>query len=266
MRYRTKDIMPPPIVELMNAARPLADSPSFINMGQGTAGHIPPREVLGALADQVHNPSIHTYTADQGMLELREELALYLRRVHGVDADPVDEIVITAGGNQAFAGSLMTAVGPGDNVIVLDPYYFNTYMAIQLCGATPRPVPVGPDFQPSVERIREATDERTRAIVLISPNNPTGAVYSQKTVDEIVDLCLENEIFLFSDETYARFVYDDAKHYSPRCRRDAEHLVVLLGSFSKDLGLSGWRVGYLVGDAAFVKAVSYTHLTLPTKA
>ncbi len=253
MKLRTRNIRPPPIVQLMRAAQPLVGSPSFVNMGQGAPGHIPPRNVLDALADQIHSPFLHGYTADQGLLELREELALYLRRAHEVHADPEDEIVITAGGNQALAGALMTIVEPGDNVIVLDPYYFNSYMAIQLTGATPRAVPVETDFQPSVESVSEAVDEHTRAIVMVSPNNPTGAVYSEDVVNGLVDLCLERGVFLISDETYARFVYDDMIHHSPRRRRDAEENVILLGSFSKDFGIPGWRVGYVVASSSFVQ-------------
>ncbi|MHA1858746.1 MAG: pyridoxal phosphate-dependent aminotransferase [Candidatus Thorarchaeota archaeon] len=252
MRFRTEHIMPPPIVELLEVAKSWAQRDDFLNLGQGTAGYIPCRDALRALAEQIWNPRLHTYTPDQGLIELREEVALYVRRTHGFDADPQTEIVITAGGNQAFAGAVLMLVGPGENVIVPEPYYFNSVMAIELTGGVARSVPVGPNLQPSAEAIGSAVDKKTRAVLLVSPNNPTGAVYSQHVVDEIVDLCLENDLMLISDETYARLVFEGARHYSPRSRRDAEDNVISIGSFSKDLGMAGWRVGFLVGSESFV--------------
>ncbi|MHA1247894.1 MAG: pyridoxal phosphate-dependent aminotransferase [Candidatus Thorarchaeota archaeon] len=236
MRFRTEHIMPPPIVELLEVAKSWAQRDDFLNLGQGTAGYIPCRDAVRALAEQIWNPRLHTYTPDQGLIELREEVALYVRRTHGFDADPQTEIVITAGGNQAFAGAVLMLVGPGENIIVPEPYYFNSVMAIQLTGGIARSVPVGPNLQPSAEVVRSAIDDKTRAVLLVSPNNPTGSVYSQHVVDEIVDLCLENDLMLISDETYARLVFEGARHYSPRSRRDAEDNVISIGSFSKDLG------------------------------
>jgi aspartate/methionine/tyrosine aminotransferase len=186
------------------------------------------------------------------LLELREELALYLRQKSGIDANPQDEIVITAGANNAFAGAILTLVGHGENVIIPSPYYFNSVMAVKLAGAEVKEVPVDGRFQPRVEDIEAAIDNKTRAIFVITPNNPTGAVYEKKILDGIVDLCIQNDIMLISDETYSRMVFDDATHYSPRSRRDAGNHVVTLGSFSKDFGMSGWRVGYTVGSSDFI--------------
>ncbi len=253
MKFRTHDVMPPPIVELMKAAEGYFNSPEFLNLGQGLTGYIPPKESLRVLSEQIWNPSLHRYTPDQGLLELREELALYMRRVHGIDANPQDEIVITAGANQAFAGAIMTILEVGENVIVPDPYYFNSVMAIQLAGGRPKPVPVDVNFQIDVDAIARAVDDRTKAILLVSPNNPTGAVYKKRLVDSVVDLCLEHDIMLISDETYARIIFDGGNHYSPRSRRDADENVITLGSFSKDLGMAGWRVGFIVASSSVIK-------------
>ena len=252
MKYRTDDIMPPPITKLAEAAKRFIKSPGFLNLGQGLPGHIPPEEALSILKDRISHPATHVYTPDEGLLELREELALYLRQQSGIDANPQDEIVITAGANNAFAGSILTLVGHGENVIMPSPYYFNSVMAVKLAGAEVKEVPVDKTFQPRVEDIAAAIDKKTRAIFTITPNNPTGAVYDKETLDEILDLCIENNIMLISDETYSRMVFDDAKHYSPRSRRDAGNHVVTLGSFSKDFGMSGWRVGFIVGPTEFI--------------
>lgn len=244
--------MLPPIAKFAEAAKRFIKSPGFLDLGQGLPGHIPPEEALLTLKERISHPATHVYTPDEGLLELREELSLYLRQTSRIDANPQNEIVITAGANNAFAGAILTLVNPGENVIMPSPYYFNSIMAVKIAGAEVREVPVGNSLQPHIEDIEKTIDAKTKAIFIISPNNPTGAVYGQSLVDSLVDLCIQHDIMLISDETYSRMVFDDASHYSPRSRRDAENHVVTLGSFSKDLGMSGWRVGYAIGPAEFI--------------
>ncbi|MHA1863690.1 MAG: pyridoxal phosphate-dependent aminotransferase [Candidatus Thorarchaeota archaeon] len=251
MKFRTEDIMPPPIVKLAEAAKRFISSPDFLDLGQGLPGHIPPEDAIASLRERLSHPSTHLYTPDQGLMELREELSLYLRQNTGVDVNPQDELVITAGANNAFAGTIMTLIEPNENIIVPTPYYFNSAMAIKLAGANVVEVPTGPDFQPAPADIEKAIDEKTRGVFLVSPNNPTGAVYEKDTVDQIVDICIQHDLVLISDETYSRMVFDGAAHYSPRLRRDALDRVITLGSFSKDFGMSGWRVGFVVGPKEF---------------
>ncbi len=253
MKYRTEGIIPPPIAKLAEAAKRISSSPGFLNLGQGLPGHIPPEDALTTLKERIFHPATHVYTPDEGLVELREALALYLRQESGIDANPQDEIVITAGANNAFASAILTLVEPGQNVIMPSPYYFNSVMAVKLAGAEVKDIPVGESFQPEPESIEAAIDDKTKAIFLITPNNPTGAVYSCERIDAILDLCIQHEIMLICDETYSRMVFDNARHYSPRSRRDANNTVVTLGSFSKDFGMSGWRVGYIIGPTDFIK-------------
>ncbi|MFW9806448.1 MAG: aminotransferase class I/II-fold pyridoxal phosphate-dependent enzyme, partial [Candidatus Thorarchaeota archaeon] len=175
MKYRTNDIMPPPIVKLAEAAKQFTTSPGFLNLGQGISGHIPPDDALTILKDRLSHPATHVYTSDEGLMELREELALYLRQKSGIDANPQDELVITAGANNAFAGAILTLVDPGENVIMPSPFYFNSVMAVKLAGAEVKQIPVDETFQPQIEDIEAAIDKKTRAIFMITPNNPTGA-------------------------------------------------------------------------------------------
>jgi len=159
--------------------------------------------------------------------------------------------VITAGANNAFAGTIMTILDHNENIIVPTPYYFNSIMAIKLAGGNVIDVPTDSNFQPVPEDIEKAIDEKTRGIFLISPNNPTGAVYEKDKIDRIVDICIQHDIVLISDETYSRMVLDGVSHYSPRLRRDAIEHIIMLGSFSKDFGMSGWRVGFVAGPKEF---------------
>ncbi len=253
MKYRTKSIMPPPITKLHEAAKAYIGSPRFLNLGQGVPGHIPTKSTLDVLSERIMHPSAHRYTPDQGLLELREELALRLRQTMKIHVDPFSELTITAGGNAAFAGAILTLLEPGERVIMSNPYYFNSVMAVRLCGGEVIGVPVDEEFQPSIDKIEEAIDTKTRAILLVSPNNPTGAVYERNVVDRLLDICIENDLMLISDETYSRMVFEGAEHYSPRSRRNATNNVITLGSFSKDYGMSGWRVGYVIGPPEFTE-------------
>jgi aminotransferase len=245
--------MPPPILKMIEAAQRYVASPDFLNLGQGLPGHIPPTDALKAFGDTLLHPATHRYTPDQGHLELREELAIYLRQNWSIQADPEKEISITAGANAAFTGAIFTILSPGDKVIMPSPYYFNSVMAVRLAGGEITEVPVGSDFQLNYEEIESAVDKDTRAIFITSPNNPTGAVYSRETVDALVDLCIDKDLLLISDETYGRLVFEGATHYSPRTRSNACDRVISLGSFSKDFGMSGWRIGYVIGSDEFMQ-------------
>jgi aspartate/methionine/tyrosine aminotransferase len=253
MKYRTDNISPPPTLGLSETAKRYFGSSNFIDLGQGLLGHIPPRSVLNALSERMFHPTTHRYTTDQGYLELREELALYLRRISGIDVDPQAELIITAGGNQAFVGTVFTLINSGDDVVIPSPFYFNSVMAIQLAGGSVTEVPVREGYMPRPSDIGDAVGPKTKAVLIVSPNNPTGSVYSQQVVDEILNICLERDLMLISDEAYARLVFDGAEHYSPKRRRDAGDHVILLGSFSKDFGMSGWRVGYTAGPPEFME-------------
>jgi aspartate/methionine/tyrosine aminotransferase len=245
--------MSPPILKLIEAAQRYVASPDFLNLGQGLPGHIPPTDSLKAIGDTLLHPATHRYTPDQGHLELREELAIYMRQNWSIQADPEKEISITAGANAAFTGTIFTILSPGDKVVMPSPYYFNSVMAVHLAGGEVTKVPVGSDFQLNYEIMESAVDKDTRAIFIASPNNPTGAVYSREAVDALIDLCIDKDLFLISDETYGRLVFEGATHYSPRSRSDARENVISLGSFSKDFGMSGWRVGYVIGSDDFMQ-------------
>jgi aspartate/methionine/tyrosine aminotransferase len=199
------------------------------------------------------HPSAHRYTSDPGLVELREELAIYLRRNSSIQADPSNELVVTAGANSAFAGIILTIMQNGQNIIMPSPHYFNSLMAVRLFGGQVKKVPVDESFRPGVESIEAAIDRNTCAVLLITPNNPTGAVYDKETIDAVTDICIDKNLFLITDETYARMAFDDSIHYSPRSRRDVGEHVITLGSFSKDFGMSGWRVGHVVGPDSFIE-------------
>lgn len=147
------------------------------------------------------------------------------------------EVMVTAGGNQAFLNVVMTLLDPGDEVVLFQPYYFNHLMTLQLAGAKVRLAGCGPDLSPDIEALD--LTERTKMVILVNPANPTGAVCSKADLELLMSKCREAEAWLVSDEAYENFVFDGAKHHSP----DGDQ-VINLYSLSKAYGMAGYRLGY----------------------
>jgi len=242
------------------------DNPDRVRISQGVPFFGPPRQVVDGLiedlkgvgdalgsgatssfsgVDEVRFGSrVHRYGPDLGMPALQEGLVEKLKRENGIDADASSEIVVSAGANMAFFVTLAAMVDPGDEVILLEPYYFNHRMALDLLGARTILAPCDMEYRPNVDAISKLITPRTKALLLVSPNNPCGTVYTRKELRLIRELCLDRRVVLVSDETYEYFVYDGARHISPASINADEGGAVSLFSFSKAFGMSGWRVGF----------------------
>ncbi len=222
----------------------ISETPGTISLGQGVVHYGPPPEALAAIPEFLRTVPHHRYIPDAGLPELREAFEGKLRAENGIDAPFERRILVTAGANQAFLNAILAICDPGDEVILLSPYYFNHEMAVALASAVPVPVPVDGRLQPDLAAIASAVTGRTRAIVTVSPNNPTGAVYPRETLAAIHRLCAERGIYHVSDEAYEYFTYDGARHFSPGSL-GGDH-VISLYSLSKAYGMASWRVGFLV--------------------
>jgi aspartate/methionine/tyrosine aminotransferase len=221
-----------------------------VDLGQGVPFYGPPKEAMLAATEALQEESGFKYCPDSGLPGLRETIATKLVSENGVEADPSRNIMVTAGANQAFVNAILSITRPGDPVLVLSPYYFNHVMAVQLAGCKPVIIDTDRNYQPIVERIGKRISKHVRAIVLVSPSNPTGAVYSKDTIDEIGKLCAKNGTYLVTDETYEHFIYDDAKFVSAlSLDKEIEHTISLF-SFSKSYGMSGYRIGYAIFPAS----------------
>lgn len=229
--------------------------PGTISLGQGVVYYPPPPEATARLSDFLADPENHKYSAVEGIPALREALANKLRRENGIAVGEGQRVVVTAGGNMAFMNAILAVVDPGDEVILPLPYYFNQEMAVTMVGGTVVTVPTDADYQLDPDRIRQAITSRTRAIVTISPNNPTGAVYPESVLREINDLCRERGVYHISDEAYEYFTYDGARHYSPGSIPDSDLHTISLYSLSKAYGFASWRIGYMVIPEALSEAV-----------
>ena len=221
----------------------MRNNPGTISLGQGVVHYGPPDRALEAARQAVTLPNTHGYGYVIGRPKLRNAFAQKLSAENHLD--PGYEVVVTAGSNMAFFVSLLAVTSPGDEVILLVPYYFNHEMATHIAGCRPVLISFGDSLTPDVDTIAHAITPRTRAIVTISPNNPTGIVYAPDTLRAINDLCAAHGIYHMSDEAYEYFTFDGAVHYSPGSAHGAHVYTISLFSMSKAYGMAGWRLGYM---------------------
>lgn len=219
--------------------------PGTVSLGQGVAWYGPPPSAWARIQGFFDNPTNHKYGPAQGVPELLELIGLKLETENGISAAG-RRIVVTAGANMGFLNALFAIADPGDEIILPLPYYFNQEMAIRMLNCTPVFVPTDADFRLQPERIRAAITGRTRAVVTISPNNPSGAVYEQADLRAVDALCREAGLYHISDEAYENFVYGQARHFSPASIEGSESHTISLYSLSKAYGFASWRIGYMV--------------------
>ncbi len=246
---RARNLVFPPF-DLLNqkaAALRQAGKP-VISLGQAVPGFPPPPSALQAAARALGDPDVHRYSSDAGLLSLRRAFCERLAETLDIRATP-DDVIVTAGGNQAFMLAAMTVLDPGDDVVLAAPYFVNHEMAIRAVGATPIEAPVGEasGFAARWADIEPHLTPRTRAVVLCTPSNPTGAVIPRDELERIVFELSARRLTLLCDETYLHFVYDGA-HASAAAIPAWRETVVVVGTFSKSLAMTGWRVGYLLAD------------------
>ena len=244
----------PPIVELSRRmAEKNAAGGDVISLGQSVPFFGPPPGVTDAVAKALTDfgPRLHAYGPDAGIPELRDALARKLADFNGVRADPDSQIIVTPGSNQAFMVALMTILGHGDEVAIASPRYFNHHMAIELCGGTAREIPLSEEngFQMRMEDVERALTPRTRAVVINSPNNPSGAVYDPDEIALIAREVTARGVYVICDDAYEAFRYDGARHATAAALVDDDDLIITLGSMSKTFGMTGWRIGYMAASA-----------------
>ena len=219
--------------------------PSTISLGQGVSYYGPPPQVREAVDGFFADPMNHRYQPVHGIPELLDLIESKLVAENNISLDS-RRIVVTAGANMGFMNAVLAITDPADEIILLCPYYFNYDMAIAIAGCRAVVVNTDENYQPQLDAIESAITDRTRAIVTISPNNPTGAVYDEATLRSINRLCRERGLCHISDEAYENFVYDGAEHFSSGSIDDSADHTISLYSLSKAYGFASWRIGYMV--------------------
>lgn len=220
--------------------------PGTISLGQGVVSYGPPAQAVEQLASFLSDPNNHKYQAVHGLPRLLEVIQQKLQVENGIAIDSGNQVVVTAGGNLAFVNALLAITDPGDEIILQLPYYFNHEMAITMANCRAVLVPTDENYQLQPAAIRAAITARTRAIVTISPNNPTGAVYPESVLREVNQLCRAHQLYHISDEAYEYFTYGEAQHFSPASIPGSKAHTISLYSLSKAYGFASWRIGFMV--------------------
>ena len=244
----------------------ISQHPGTISLGQGVVHYAPPPEVALAVVNGANDPRIHRYGFVRGMPELLQEVERKVTFENGIPLSGQQCVVVTAGSNMGFLHTVLAIADVDDEVILLSPFYFNHEMAIEIAGCRPIIVPTDREYQLDFARIQAALTPRTRAIVTVSPSNPTGAVYSPTALAAVNRLCRERGVYHISDEAYEYFVYDSAKHFSPASLPDSAPHTISLYSLSKAYGMAGWRAAYMVVPGHLetsIKKIQDTNLVCP---
>ena len=245
LRFKSRmDGVQAPIIPVIGEM--IRQTPGTISLGQGVVHYGPPKEAIEAAGEALSDPVTHEYQDGAGSPALLERLAVKLRRENGIDVSRGRLVMVTAGANMAFVHVVFAITEPGDEIILPVPFYFNHDMAIEMAGCRTVRVPTDDRYQLRVDAIRRAVTPRTRGIVTVSPNNPSGAVFSESSLREVNALCRERGLYHIADEVYEYFTYGDARHFSSGSIPGAEPHTIAMYSLSKAYGFAGWRIGYMV--------------------
>lgn len=236
-----------------------------INFSIGQPDFPVPAPVAEA-AKRAIDAGYNSYTPTQGIAALCEKVAEKLARENGIATQP-DDVLITSGSSGAIFLILAAILDPGDELIIPDPYFVMYPQLTNFFGAVPVLVDTYPDFQLDPERVEEAVTPRTKAILLNSPNNPTGAVYPEDTLRAVADVAYRHGLLIISDEVYEPFVYDGARHFSVG---SVYPPTITINALSKSHALTGWRVGYATGPSPIIEKMKelqqYTFVCAPAPA
>ena len=237
------DAVQAPIIPVVAAI--IRESPGTISLGQGIVHYGPPKAALDAARAAIGVQETHEYQADAGLQILIDRIAAKLGRDNGIDVARGRRVIVTAGSNMAFMHAALTITEPGDEIILNVPFYFNHEMAIEMAGCRAVRVQTDAAYQLRVDAIRAAITDRTRAIVTVSPNNPSGAVLTEASLRAVNTLCAERGLYHISDEAYEYFTYGEARHVSAGSFPGSAPHTISMYSLSKAYGFAGWRVGYM---------------------
>lgn len=236
-----------------------------IGFGAGEPDFATPEHIVAAAVEACGDPRNHKYTPAAGLPELREAVAAKTLRDSGVAVEP-SQVIITNGGKHAVFSAILTLIDEGDELLLPAPYWTTYPEPVRLAGGTPVVVRAGDDtgFRVGVEQLEAARTPRTKALMFVSPSNPTGAVYPREEIEAIGRWALEHGIFVITDEIYEHLVYGGAEHHSilavvPEL---AEQCVILNG-VAKTYAMTGWRVGWLIGPPDVVRGAAdlQSHMT-----
>ncbi|MGC4110366.1 MAG: pyridoxal phosphate-dependent aminotransferase [Nocardioides sp.] len=250
------DGIPPTIFSTMSA---LAIRTGAVNLGQGFPDADGPASVLAAAERAMHDGA-NQYAPGLGVPALRQAIARHQLRHYGLELDPDRQVVVTTGCTEGIAAALLGLVDPGDEVVVLEPYYDSYVAMLQMAGGVRRPVTLrAPDFRLDADELRAAVGPRTRFILLNSPHNPTGTVLTRAELQAVADVAIEHDLVVITDEVYEHLTFaDDSgthEHVPISTLPGMFERTLTLSSAGKSYSLTGWKVGWATGPPELVSAV-----------
>ena len=250
--FSRMDAVQSPVIPIVGAM--IRETPGTISLGQGVVHYGPPREAIEAVRATLGSPVLDGYGDVAGYRPLVDAISAKLQRENGIDVRAGRRVMVTAGANMAFMHVVLAMTAPGDEVILPTPFYFNHEMAIEMAGCRVVRVPTDAHYQLQLDALAAAITDRTRAVVTISPNNPSGAVLTDASLRAVNALCRSRGLYHVSDEPYEYFTYG-VSHVSPGSFEDAGDHTISMFSLSKAYGFAGWRIGYVVYPEAMHTAM-----------
>ncbi|MGH9468733.1 MAG: pyridoxal phosphate-dependent aminotransferase [Terriglobia bacterium] len=237
----------------------LAMEHDALNLAQGFPDFSAPPEVKEAAVQAIRS-DVNQYSITWGARDFRRAIAGRFERDTGLAVDPERELTVCCGATEAMVSSLLAVIDPGDEVVVFEPYYENYGPDTIICGAAPKFVRLRPpDWTFDADELAAAFNDRTRAIVLNTPNNPTGKVFTRDELEVIAELCQRWDAYAISDEIYQYLVYDGARHISIATLPGMRERSITINSMSKTYSVTGWRVGYAVAPPEVSNGIRKMH-------
>ncbi|MCM3651629.1 aminotransferase [Metabacillus litoralis] len=262
-----KDLKPSGIRKFFDLA---AGMEGVISLGVGEPDFVTPWNIREASILSLEQ-GYTSYTANAGLIELRNVISGYLKEVTSLDYDPKSELLVTVGASQALDIALRAIVNPGDEVIVIEPSFVSYASLVSLAGGVPVSVQTSGDmeFKLQPEELEKAITEKTKAIILCSPNNPTGTLLVKEELERLAEIIEKHDLIVISDEIYAELTYDDVYTSFVSIAGMAERTILISG-FSKGFAMTGWRLGYVAAQpellSAMLKIHQYSMMCAPTMA
>jgi aminotransferase len=228
-----------------------------INLSQGVCDTEVPAAVARGARDAIREGH-NTYTAHTGIVELRDTIARKIRTHYGLEVDAENELVVSAGATGAFYSACMALCDPGDEIVLFEPFYGYHLSTIGATGLKPKFVSMAPpDWTFRMEDLAAAIGPRTRGIMICTPANPSGKVWSEAELRTVGQLAIERGLWIFTDEIYEHFVYGGRRHICPATMPGLRQRTIAISGLSKTLSITGWRIGYSVSDASWATAIGY---------
>ena len=258
-RLRVSDLAPGAIQSEIRAMSTACERMGGINLAQGVCDTPVPapveQEAIAAI-QAGHN----IYTRMDGIARLRAAISQKQQRDYGLSYDAETEVLVASGATAGLHAAAMALLNPGDEVILFEPFYGYHTATLKSMRVKPVLVPLAqPDFALDAHDLQAAITPRTRAIILNTPANPSGKVFTQAETEAVCQACLEHDLFLFTDEIYEYFVYDGARHIAPATLPGMRERTIVISGFSKTFSITGWRLGYVTAGARWMPAMAYFH-------